>query len=331
MESQPTDEFDTPRFRSGVAARMARIPSSTLRIWERRHKVVGPSRSPAGQRLYSRRDVQRLVMIKTLCDRGHAISTLAPLQIEALDSLLQSESFVPGAMPRAPATVIAIGPGWERPEADGGNDRLWYEYAGIAQAAAEMLPRPIDVMLVRESALQEDAAAQLLSIAGRAAARVVAVAYSFASAGAMQRLNAAGARLYREVGQPRATADLLTEVQSAARAEPARLPLTRAPRRYSDGELAAATSASALISCECPRHLSDIIRQLSSFEAYCDTCVSRDADDALLHRHLGDVTNAARQMFESALARLIELEGLPVSGSRNDGSPGRADGAPRAR
>ena len=89
MSSPPLD-LDTPRFRSGAAARMARMPTPTLRIWERRYNVVNPSRSRAGQRLYSRRDVQRLILLKTLSEQGHAISAIAPLGLGELESIVKS-------------------------------------------------------------------------------------------------------------------------------------------------------------------------------------------------------------------------------------------------
>jgi MerR family transcriptional regulator, light-induced transcriptional regulator len=76
-----------------------------------------------------------------------------------------------------------------------------------------------------------------------------------------------------------------------------KLPWVRARRRLSDRQLAASARASSLITCEYPRDISDIIGQLPAFEDYCDSCVSRAAEDVMLHRHLGDVTNHAPQMF----------------------------------
>ena len=58
-------------YRSGVAARLAGVPVNTLRVWERRYKVVGPSLSTGRQRLYSLADVRRLTLIKQLVDMGH--------------------------------------------------------------------------------------------------------------------------------------------------------------------------------------------------------------------------------------------------------------------
>jgi methanogenic corrinoid protein MtbC1 len=49
--------------------------------------VVTPSRSEGGQRLYSDLDIERLSRLKRLVERGHAISHIASLPLEALARL----------------------------------------------------------------------------------------------------------------------------------------------------------------------------------------------------------------------------------------------------
>jgi DNA-binding transcriptional MerR regulator len=44
----------------GAVAKMLAVPTQTLRAWEDRYKVIVPARSPGGQRLYSREDVEKL-------------------------------------------------------------------------------------------------------------------------------------------------------------------------------------------------------------------------------------------------------------------------------
>lgn len=79
----PRKDRDTPhRYRSGEAARLARMPAATLRIWERRYGVVAPPKTPSGQRLYSDDDVQRIRLLKTLVNQGHAIGSIASLSRE---------------------------------------------------------------------------------------------------------------------------------------------------------------------------------------------------------------------------------------------------------
>ena len=66
---------------------MVNIPVATLRVWERRYNVVGPTQGPSGHRLYSSQDVRRLVLIKQLVNKGHAISMLARLETHQLQDL----------------------------------------------------------------------------------------------------------------------------------------------------------------------------------------------------------------------------------------------------
>jgi hypothetical protein len=84
---------------------------------------------------------------------------------------------------------------------------------------------------------------------------------------------------------------------------------SRLRRRYDDRELEAIANRSSTIACECPRHLAELIMKLSAFERYSDECSSRSAQDAALHRYLGDVSNRACAMIEAALERVAREEG----------------------
>ena len=85
---------------------------------------------------------------------------------------------------------------------------------------------------------------------------------------------------------------------------------TPATRRYDDATLADLAGLSSTIACECPRHLAEILMQLSHFEAYSGQCERLDASDAALHAYLGQVAGAARSLFEAALERVAVHEGL---------------------
>jgi DNA-binding transcriptional MerR regulator len=82
-----TDDNPKKRYRSGDAARLAKMPVTTLRIWERRYGVVAPPKSESGQRLYSEDDVRRLSLLKGLVQRGHPIGTIAKLDRAQLEQL----------------------------------------------------------------------------------------------------------------------------------------------------------------------------------------------------------------------------------------------------
>jgi DNA-binding transcriptional MerR regulator len=59
-----------PTYSIGAVARMVYVPVATLRSWEERYGVVTPARSEAGQRLYSRDQLEQLRFVRTKIDEG---------------------------------------------------------------------------------------------------------------------------------------------------------------------------------------------------------------------------------------------------------------------
>lgn len=68
----------------GTAARLAGIPPETLRIWERRYRLLAPSRTEGGHRLYSERDVEVLRAVKRLVDAGMRVGSVAAMPPERI-------------------------------------------------------------------------------------------------------------------------------------------------------------------------------------------------------------------------------------------------------
>jgi hypothetical protein len=81
-------------------------------------------------------------------------------------------------------------------------------------------------------------------------------------------------------------------------------------RRWDDQALASFAGLSTTIACECPRHVAELLVQLSHFEAYSAECEHRSPEDAELHAYLHQVTALARAQFETALERVAIHEGL---------------------
>jgi MerR family transcriptional regulator, light-induced transcriptional regulator len=82
--------------------------------------------------------------------------------------------------------------------------------------------------------------------------------------------------------------------------------------RFDEAALATITAAGNRITCECPRHLSDLLLMVGSFERYSAQCASRNKADAQLHRELGHAAGLARSVLETAMERLVVAEGLPM-------------------
>src|SRR5690349_738480 len=61
---------DRPIYGISAVARMLDLATATIRNWEDRYGVVRPARSAGGQRLYSRRDLERLGYLSELVEQG---------------------------------------------------------------------------------------------------------------------------------------------------------------------------------------------------------------------------------------------------------------------
>jgi hypothetical protein len=141
-------------------------------------------------------------------------------------------------------------------------------------------------------------------------------------------LAAAGTALLR-APQPDAVLALwLSQIASTARsvagtgaqlaAAPA-LPASPPPRRWDDAAVADFAGRSSTIACECPRHVAELLVQLSQFEAYSAECAHRSTADAALHQHLRQVAAACRAQFEDALEQVARHEGMPLPGAPQPG------------
>jgi methylmalonyl-CoA mutase cobalamin-binding subunit len=70
-----------------AAANLTGISIDTLRAWERRYQAVTPIRSERG-RVYGEAEIRRLILLRDLVARGHAIGQVAGLEDSALKKLL---------------------------------------------------------------------------------------------------------------------------------------------------------------------------------------------------------------------------------------------------
>jgi len=305
------DELEVPRFRSGAVARRAKMPVSTLRIWERRYEVAPSAKTDTGHRLYSEDDVKRIVLLKALVNLGHAIGSIAKLNIDQLKEIAgQAEADLRGTPQLRKWNLVVIGSvPIGRLNGNEANNPSVVFYDTLEQAQS----RPgseAEALLVNVASLQEETSHAILRLAKSLKADAVTVAYGFGPTIAVEALRFAGVRLHREsfgmLDIPQIVDDLFQRLPAAD------FQWTRAPRRFSDRSLIAIASLSPTIACECPRHLAELVMKLSDFETYSDECVSRSPADASLHRHLADVANRARSMIETALEHVSRAEGLKI-------------------
>jgi DNA-binding transcriptional MerR regulator len=306
----------TARLRSGTAARLAGLPVTTLRVWERRYGVVAASKTESGQRVYSSHDVSRLKLLRQLTHAGHPIGTIATLELEPLQALAAGVAGAGASIAEGsalPRTVVVVGRSAAHAlEAVPGCD-VQAVFDDLDQAEAEArapASHGAELLLVRLASLQPASVDRVLALGHAFRAAAIVVVYAFGTEAAAQALRAAGAAVRREPVAGRDLAQLVRGAHNPAMSAEAAWHV--APRRFSDQALAELAAMPSPVACECLRHMAEIVTQLAGFERYSQDCASTGPADAALHRHLSRTAGTARTLFEQALQQVVRSEGLVV-------------------
>ncbi|MEJ7686571.1 MAG: MerR family transcriptional regulator [Variovorax sp.] len=305
------------RLRSGTAARLAGLPVTTLRVWERRYGVVAAMKTESGQRVYSPHDVSRLRLLRQLTHAGHAIGTIATLELESLQALVNGMTAIPSASTGSVPDAVVIGrcAAHALEAVPGCVLRAVYDDLDQAEAAPPPDGR-IGLLLVRLASLQPAAVDRVLALGAALRAGAILVVYAFGTEASAGLLREAGVTVRREPLAGRELAQWVRGVRELP--PPAAVPAAAdagwrvAPRRFSDESLVRLTEMQSPVACECLRHMAEIVAQLAGFERYSQDCTSTGPADAALHRQLSRTAGAARTMFEQALQRVVDDEALEL-------------------
>jgi methanogenic corrinoid protein MtbC1 len=90
-----------------AVAKITGLSLDTLRAWERRYQAVVPERSDRG-RQYGAAQIERLLLLGQLVQKGHAIGGIASLADQDLKNLLAQEPNQPTPEPQPPADILAL-------------------------------------------------------------------------------------------------------------------------------------------------------------------------------------------------------------------------------
>ncbi len=331
------EQIETPlrssstTYRSGVAARLAGVPVETLRVWERRYGVIGPSKSSSGQRLYSANDVRRLTLIKQLLDLGHPIGAVATLPTDDLLGMLpapdtsRAEDGFSAQSPSPTLRLVLVGP---TVSSNRYRESLLRDTSGVSleivghSMTAEGITSSLknvtaNLVIMEMPTLNDESLIAINRLTGLSGASNAIVLYRFAPSSVIRTLREAGHRVAHALSDTTELAGLcrtlLLMPQTRAEYAPATLfPRKVLPPRFDARTLATFAEASSTVYCECPRHLVELVTSLSTFEQYSAQCVSRGPDDAELHRDLQQTAAQARSLIEDAILRVALKEGLSL-------------------
>jgi hypothetical protein len=304
------------RYRIAAVSRSTGIPAATIRIWEHRYGAVQPIRSDSNNRLYSRNDIERLALLKSAVNEGHAIGTIAVLSNEQIVARLRV------AIPLLPAATQAwrvVVAGAHLPSIltatwSGRADiQVTSSFASLDEMENESVAGG-DALVIEAPVLKPDLVAILRKLRSVTGAHVVVVVYSFASTKTLARLDQANIIALSDPADPSQIARICELGLSAGVHPPSGL--TRKfvqpvkPPRYSDRYLMMLSHLPTAVRCECPNHLATLLTRLMIFERYSLDCESLNAADANIHALLYNAVGHCREILEVALQRVIEHEGI---------------------
>lgn len=315
----------SPLFRIGAVSKTAGIPVSTLRIWETRYGAFSPVKTEGNQRLFEERDVSKAILLKQLTGEGHAISSIAHLDLAQLRRMgnLQNSDPHQRTHPNQPLTLAVVGVGMaNRIESKNFSTRLTHNrikvthvMLDLATAATAVMTEKPQVLLIKVNTLQTAVHTSIQALIEKHQFAQTIVIYNFAPEAVVQAMKFSGLTVRRE---PISDSELAELIQSVLFVDQARAQefgtsgSVISARKYSDETLARVAGISTQVLCECPRHVAELISQLASFEEYSQACLNKNTDDAHLHAYLRSISGSARSLFENALEKIAQHEGIDL-------------------
>ena len=330
-------------FGISAVSRLTGISSHVLRIWERRYQAVAPGRTDSKRRQYSREDIRRLTLLKTLTESGHSIGNLAKLSTEALEHRLHEteaagENHPPPVAAGAGAKfqscrvgfVGAIAREALREAADATPElQLVGEFDDLEALTNSLRPGAVDLLVIETPTFFQTQVEKIQLALKAVGARRAIVVYRFAQSDAVAPLHKdipAIAAMQAPVDatelQLACLADVRMETHSGRAPapghgsglhEPGEVPEDSIPlRRFSERDLAHIAGFSSVVKCECPQHLASLLSGLAAFEAYSAECENLNAEDAKLHAFLHRTTAQCRATMEDTLQIVLEAEGIDL-------------------
>ena len=311
----------------GAVAKMTGLTDHTIRVWERRYGAVETQRLPNGHRVYSAADVEKLGILKRLTDQGLSIGQIATSSVEQLRELVRSVSDLSASAAPEQIGLAVLGENLPSQLSRHGRDLSPLDLRVVDsnrdRFAADLGCQPVDLVILESPILNAATTEQLFDYMRDSGADRGIIIYSFGRTRDVElarqsnivvlrgpvdidQLHAAVIQSFSQafVDKPRPekrSADDKVEWGLADRI---------APRLFNQQQLATLGNASSAVDCECPKHLAQLVSDLSAFEIYSANCANRDDDDAALHRYLHHTTASARALIEVALEKVADAEGL---------------------
>ncbi|MEM7401785.1 MAG: MerR family transcriptional regulator [Pseudomonadota bacterium] len=322
-------------YKIGAVSRITGIGSETLRAWERRYQAVTPSRTASGDRNYSRDDVAKLLLLKSMVDAGISIGTIASLSYDQLRQRAESDSILVGNVDGKRANVknnendvrhiALLGESIPIRVLDGLPEVNGIEVVGVYENVADlrnnlMHTKQPDVVVVEKPTINQNTHAEIKKIREVSGAWHIILIYGFSSQEYIEQIQSSQTTVIRSSVDVQELARLCIYHSGGSDRLPAlqfgstiHFEQTIPARSFSNKQLAELSQISNTIKCECPKHLTELLRDLVAFEIYSAECENENKQDAALHAYLHATTAQARSMLEESLSHLLRVEGISVT------------------
>ena len=312
----------------GAVSSLSGVPTPTLRVWEMRYETFQPQKTESKHRLYTDDDVLKATVLKRLTDQGHSISSIAQLSSTELNHLLQlqqetNQRKAIADLKNQTVSIAVIGlPLAAKIETkkftfsfNNQAIRITDIFSTVQQALAAKFQKNPQILLIQTNSLHSGVQVDIHRLAQLNNALQVIVLYNYGQEPIIESMKRCGMIVRREPISDSDLAELIKSVlliNNESSANSLSTGMLIPPRKYDDIELMRVANISTNVLCECPKHVSEIITQLASFEQYSHECLNNSTEDAHLHAYLSSVSGSARALFESALEMVAKHEGIKL-------------------
>ena len=311
----------------GAVSRLTGITVHTLRVWEQRYSAIEAERTVSGRRKYTPHNVDRLMSLKFLVDRGCQISSIATLSENELKKHLSQyndkKSITSLVKNKGKPSVAIYGEYLpiKIKKINYNLDDFTIVFCGadLDSFKADASRIKPDIIILEFPVIDEHILRLVKELHRVTKSRRIIVIYSFARSVDIKRINDDITRTMKapvtleEIFNTISLVDLPipnnNETKIEVKSEQP-IEFTAPAKRFSRKTLAVLGDISSSIACECPQHLTELVNGLSNFEDYSAECVSQSPKDAELHTYLQSITANCRASMEEALEKVAIAEGI---------------------
>lgn len=306
-----------PLYGIGTVARLTGIKPDTLRVWERRYGLGASHKSTTGRRQYTQSDLDHLQMISVLVNTGARIGEIANSERKTLEVLVRNQGLqgAKGAASNRPC-IVFLGTqlcSWlDDHQGCLANVDARLARVSLAEAQAQSFAdlHQIDTLVVECTRLTSSSVQQMHELVDALEVGRVLVTYQGGHDRWVTELETRGYVAARFPPDPaflafeisRSVAEKATSIGDINMGDLA----SPRPRVFSEEELSAARMLTNTLDCECPKHITELVRALEQFEEYSVSCSVDNWHDAAIHSCIFAYTSQARWLMERALSAVLE-------------------------